>query len=121
MSSFTTLSQIDGIGAVLGDGAHSLRIPRAAGFEDLVDGAEVTVGIRPHDVEPVAQSDAADLEVVATLVETLGPDAHVHTAVAGEPFVACLPGAEPVQREAKMRLRITDLHLFDRRDGSSLR
>ena len=46
-------------------------------------GQPVCLGIRPHDLEP---SETGALSLRAELVETLGPDAHVHGHVGGLPF-----------------------------------
>ena len=101
-----------------GDGQLRLAVPDDARYEGLDEGRAVTAGIRPHDLRP--EADGA-LVLTAELVETLGPDAHVHGMIAGQPFVACLPGARPVARDEAISLAITNLHLFDAGSGDSLR
>lgn len=101
-----------------GDGAIRLRVPEDGGFAGLDDGRTVTLGIRPHDLRPHADGE---LELEVELVETLGPDAHVHGQVGGRAFIACLPGSRPVARGETCALQVTDLHLFDDETGTSLR
>jgi len=102
------------------DAATMLRVPlpEYARYEGLDEGRVVCLGIRPHDLRP--SSDGV-LALRAELVETLGPDAHVHGTIAGQPFVACLPGARPVARGEAIALEVSDLHVFDTESGASLR
>ncbi|MCH9685029.1 MAG: sn-glycerol-3-phosphate ABC transporter ATP-binding protein UgpC [Deltaproteobacteria bacterium] len=100
------------------DGTTAIAVPSEARFEDLAEGRPVCLGIRPHDVAPAA--DGA-LTLRAELVETLGPDAHVHGQLGGQPFIACLAGSRPVDRGSTITLAVTDLHLFDADSGVSLR
>ena len=115
----------------IGQNADSIRIKLSAPerFGSPRVGDKVTLGVRPQDVELAvnahsddsANVDGADLVTRAILVETLGHDMHVHTSVAGQPFVACLDGDAELARGDVVRLRITALHLFDRETGQSLR
>ncbi len=105
-----------------GEAAIALRVPEAGGFAGLDEGRVVTVGIRPHDLRPRgAEPHAGALSMAVELVETLGPDAHVHGVVAGKPFIVCLPGSRPVARGETVALEPLDLHLFDETTGASLR
>ncbi|MCX4246737.1 ABC transporter ATP-binding protein [Paraliomyxa miuraensis] len=107
-----------GEGASAAEGAIRLPVPESGGFDGLDDGREVVLGIRPHDVRMRADGD---LELAVELVETLGPDAHVHGQLAGQGFIVCLAGSRPVARGERVTLAVTDLHLFDRQSGESLR
>ncbi|MEM7152326.1 MAG: sn-glycerol-3-phosphate ABC transporter ATP-binding protein UgpC [Myxococcota bacterium] len=101
-----------------GDAPLRLRVPEDAEYGGLDEGRPVSLGIRPHDLSTSA--DGA-ISLRAELVETLGPDAHVHGSVAGHDFIACLPGARPVGRGETIGLQVDDLHLFDPESGDSLR
>lgn len=101
-----------------GDGALSVQVPEDGGYEGLEQGRSVCVGVRPHDLQ--AHGEGA-LVLRAELVETLGPDAHVHGQIAGQPFIASLPGSRPVERGHSIALAVTNLHLFDASSGVSLR
>jgi ABC-type sugar transport system ATPase subunit len=107
------------VGEGEGDAAVRVRVPEGdVSFEGLAEGRVVCLGIRPHDVRP--QGDGA-LSLRAELVETLGPDAHVHGQIGGHAFVASLPGSRPVARGETIVLGVTELHLFDEATGASLR
>ena len=99
--------------------ALAVRDPDA--FSGLDPERKVVVGIRPHDVEPVADPLEADLVVEVGLVETLGPNVNVHGVVAELPFVATLEGTEGPGRGERLGLRVQELHLFDFGGGVSLR
>ncbi len=101
-----------------GDAEIAVPVPDAGHFDGLEVGRTVCLGIRPHDLEPTTEGA---LTLRAQLVETLGPDAHVHGEVGGQPFVACLAGARPVDRGQTVGLAVTGLHLFDAKTGVSLR
>jgi ABC-type sugar transport system ATPase subunit len=104
----------------VGEGNDVVRVPVPEGdaFEGLAEGRTVVLGIRPHDVRPDGEGC---LRMEVELVETLGPDAHVHGRVAGHEIVACLPGSRPVERGETLVLAVTELHLFDEATGASLR
>ena len=106
---------------VAGEGAAKVKVPvpEDAGFSGLAEGRTVVLGIRPHDVRPDGEGGVLRMEV--ELVETLGPDAHVHGRVAGQEIVVCLPGSRPVERGETLPLAVTELHLFDEASGVSLR
>jgi len=115
------ITQRDGRTVVeAGEGEHAIAVavPEDRRFEGLELDRPVCLGIRPHDVHPAADGH---LSLQAELVETLGPDAHVHGQIAGHPFIACLPGSRPVERGGSIALAVTDLHLFDPVSGASLR
>lgn len=88
-------------------------------FVELGPGREVTLGVRPQDVALV--DSHPDVQARATVVETLGPDIHVHATLAGQPFVACLDAEAGVTRNDTLGLRLTSQHLFDRHSGETLR
>jgi ABC-type sugar transport system ATPase subunit len=105
---------------VVGEGTAKVRVPvpEGEGFEGVAEGRTVVLGIRPHDVRPDGEGC---LSMEVELVETLGPDAHVHGRVAGHELVVCLPGSRPVARGETLPLAVTELHLFDETSGRALR
>jgi ABC-type sugar transport system ATPase subunit len=107
-------------GKWLAKGADGLAVPvDAARFAgELHAGREVTLGVRPHDVD-VDGSGPVTMEVV--VLEALGAESHAHGTVAGAPFVARLEPSAPVKKGASVRLSVRAAHLFDRATGLSLR
>jgi ABC-type sugar transport system ATPase subunit len=104
----------DGVWSLRLDDATHVRIADPEAFPGLAPGQRVLAGIRPHDVVIAADGELA---VAVDLVETMGPEAHVHATVAGKPAVFCLPGARPVALRDALRLAVTRLHLFDADTG----
>ena len=102
-----------------------------AGVLALVDGTQVPtalatglaperaleIGIRPQDVTIADEG----LPFVVELVETLGPNVHVHGRVADTAFVAAFDGHSGPAKGTRLRLRVNQLHLFDRDTGLALR
>ena len=105
----------------VGEGSEhaAIEVRNPVAFSGLDDGRRVTLGVRPHDVEPVA-AEQADLSTRASFIETLGPDMNVHASIGGQPFIACLDGESGVSADDSLHLRVTGLHLFDRDGGESL-
>ena len=102
--------------------AGELPVVGASEFTGLEVGREVLVGVRPHDVAPASEADAA-LQLAVEVVETLGPELTVHGKLrsGGQEFVAVLPADHPVRRGDTLPLRIERMHLFDRTTERSLR
>jgi multiple sugar transport system ATP-binding protein len=73
---------VDGSVLVLGD--QRLRLPRAPSFS-----GEVAVGIRPEHLRDglTAPAELPRLRAEVTLVETLGPERHVHVKLPARPVV----------------------------------
>jgi len=101
-------------------GADGLVVPlETSRFQgSLRAGREVTLGVRPHDVE-VDANGALVMDVV--VLEALGAESHAHGTVAGAPFVARVEPAAPVKKGERVRLSVRAAHLFDRASGVSLR
>ncbi|HEY7480538.1 MAG TPA: sn-glycerol-3-phosphate ABC transporter ATP-binding protein UgpC [Gemmatimonadales bacterium] len=85
--------------------------------------SQVTLGIRPEDLERAAPSDGAPggLRARVELVELLGGEALVHLDVSGIELTARLPTPVPAAgSELAVRLAPERLHLFDRESGARL-
>jgi len=115
-------------------GEHRLTVPesvldRRPGARDVIrGGGEVTLGIRPEDIEdaefvPGAGPDEL-LEVTVDLAEPLGAETIAHFDVGPDsPFTARLSPRTGVRagRRVKLAVDIERLHLFDPVSGLSLR
>jgi multiple sugar transport system ATP-binding protein len=85
--------------------------------------SQVTLGIRPEDIERAAPSDGAAgvLGARVELVELLGGEALVHMDVSGTELTARLPTPVPAGgSELAVRLPPERLHLFNRESGARL-
>jgi len=113
---------------------HRLAVPEAVlarrpGARRVVAaGGDVTLGIRPEDIEdaefvPGAGPDEL-LDVPVELAEPLGAETIVHfDAAPGVPFTARLSPRTTLRagRRAKLAVDVERLHLFDAASGPSLR
>ena len=85
----------------------------------------VTVGIRPEHLEPVAR-DAATLDLTVDLVEALGADSLVHGQLAGSaqgtPVTVRVDGARRIEAGETLALAIAPehVHFFDPGTGHRL-
>ena len=94
----------------------------------LTAGGQVTLGIRPEDIEDaefVASSGPDELlDVTVDLAEPLGAETIAHFDVGSEvPFTARLSPRTAVRagRRVKLAVDVERLHLFDPVSGESLR
>jgi multiple sugar transport system ATP-binding protein len=115
-------------------GEHRLVVPesvlnRRPGARSVISGrGEVTLGIRPEDIEdaefvPGAGADEL-LDVTVDLAEPLGAETIAHFEVGPDaPFTARLSPRTTVRagRRVKLAVDVERLHLFDPVSGHSLR
>jgi multiple sugar transport system ATP-binding protein len=85
----------------------------------LTPGLRVTAGVRPHDVQLVAEGEGAPLDVA--IVEALGMESFAHGALAGAPFVARVEAGRGVKKGDRIHMAFRTVHLFDTGTGKSLR
>ena len=85
---------------------------------DLAGRKRVTVGIRPHHMEP---TDDGSMAMQVTLTEELGGETFAYGTVADHHVVVRLEPSTKVKRGGKLRLEAARVHLFDTDDGRSLR
>ena len=88
------------------------------------DGAELVVGVRPHDID-LTSDGVGDSTGRVEIVEPLGPVTLVHLRVSGLPgeFVRVIVPSDTrigVEDHARFRIRRDRLHLFDGRTGHRL-
>jgi multiple sugar transport system ATP-binding protein len=81
------------------------------------DGAELVVGVRPHDIDLTSNGDGTGC---VEIVEPLGPVTLVHLRVAGLPgeFLRVIVASDAtigVDDQVRFRIRRDRLHLFDGR------
>ena len=86
----------------------------ASRLSQRADGAELTLGIRPENIELSAEGMA----VPVNLIEPLGSEMLVHGAMAdGELLTVKLPSHTPVGDTISVSFPPQHLHLFDRASG----
>jgi sn-glycerol 3-phosphate transport system ATP-binding protein len=108
---------IAGGAAMVGD----LKLPVPALPKGLVDGTEVTVGLRPEDI---VAADARDRSHVITVdfVEELGATRLLHGRFADQTVVIQVPTAQVFSDEARIGFSIAPaaVHVFDAKSGERL-
>ena len=79
-------------------------------------GKTVVLGVRPEDVDPVADGGAHDLEAVVEIAELMGAETHLHLDCQGSKLVVRTPSSYPgkVGSSAALTLNKEKLHLFDK-------
>ncbi len=111
---------IQGTSLQFDDGSSSLGLDSVTGFEGLIEGRSVDVGIRAQDAQRCADTEA-DLHIAVRFVETLGSHVHVHGTVGDAPFIAAFEGSRGPDPGDVVPVRVTRFHLFDSESGTSLR
>jgi len=104
-----------------GDGAQRVVLDPAAFGDALEQDRVVTVGLRPHALEPAAGEEG--LAVALTFTEALGGETYAHGTLAEVAIVARLDPEHRVQAGQTLRVQIApdQVHLFDADSGASLR
>jgi multiple sugar transport system ATP-binding protein len=102
----------------------ALTAPIEIGAAGVDDGAEATLGIRPHDLAIVGdQDDDALVRGSVWLVEALGSEQIVHVSAANLPDVAIVVPADQriaVGSVVNVRAAARSLHLFDATSGARI-
>jgi multiple sugar transport system ATP-binding protein len=95
---------------------------------DVGDATDVTLGIRPEDIELVEDAGEDAFETVVDVVEPMGNENSVYLAFEGttgdpETFVVTVDGMERLEVGQSVAARFPEpaLHLFDDRTGEALR
>ncbi len=103
--------------------ADGLSIPVPTRFGDWVeDGQEVTLGIRPIEVQRVAEDAPGAMAARVEVTEYLGNEALLDLRVGSHDLMAEVPADQRAApgETVHVRLNETALHLFDTRSGRSL-
>ncbi|APR85309.1 Glycerol-3-phosphate ABC transporter, ATP-binding protein UgpC [Minicystis rosea] len=112
------VERIDDRWMVTADGVRA-ALDEARFGDALTPGRAVTVGVRPHDVEIVAQGSGTPIDVA--IVEALGTESFAHGELGGAPFVARIEANAGVKKGDRIHVAFTTVHLFDAGSGKSLR
>ncbi|WP_049903328.1 ABC transporter ATP-binding protein [Halococcus agarilyticus] len=104
-----------------GGGSHSMSEDLRADLTDAPE--EVTVGIRPSDIEIARDhvDDAVRCEI--NVVEPLGDVTHVYVTFDDTELVVTVDGERAVQNQRSVRVKFPDdkLHVFDQVTGEAIR
>jgi sn-glycerol 3-phosphate transport system ATP-binding protein/multiple sugar transport system ATP-binding protein len=88
-------------------------------FRSATPRKEVTLGVRPHDVEVAPHGRGFPLQV--SIVEVLGAESYAHGTLAGSPFVARVDVNAGIRKGDTVPVEFSTIHLFDRQSGVTLR
>ncbi len=113
----------DGLVAELGSDGDRQRLPigEAGSWRKLASGQAVTVGLRPHDLEPCDPAAPSALGIKVTLTEALGGETYAHGELVGESVIVRLDPSQAVRVGERLPVAPSELHLFDPETGASLR
>ena len=109
-------------GVFLAEGKGGLAMPVDPGpFEgELQDGREVTLGVRPHEVE-VVEGGAEGVPFEVSIIEALGAESYAHGSIGGAPVIARIDAGSGIKKGQMARVALRGVHLFDATSGVSLR
>ena len=119
------LLQVDATGGTLHIGGAEVPIPRETAEVADKAGRKITVGVRPEDMDIVAEGQG--LKTVVNLVEELGADAYVYgTAdLDGKPYdiIARVDGRKPPEKGQTINFapKQGHIHLFSTETGERLK
>jgi multiple sugar transport system ATP-binding protein len=119
------LLQVDATGGTLHFGGAEVPIPRETAEVADAAGRKITVGVRPEDMDIVAEGHG--LKTTVNLVEELGADAYVYgTAdVDGKPYdvIARVDGRKPPEKGQSVNFapKQGHIHLFSTETGERLK
>ena len=111
----------DGEKLVLGGFDYALTDQQRADLDANLSGDGVRLGIRPEDVEFVAESGPRTAEFTAGVVEPMGNENVVHLAHEMGELVATISGSQVVQKGDTVRVRLPadHVHAFDASTGAA--
>ncbi|GGL56461.1 ABC transporter ATP-binding protein [Halocalculus aciditolerans] len=90
---------------------------------DLGGATDITMGVRPEDIELVDAADGHhDFPVTVDVVEPMGNENNVYLDLADTSFVGVVSGQRIVHQGSDAAARIPEdaIHLFDRKTGEAL-
>ncbi|MFB6189872.1 MAG: ABC transporter ATP-binding protein [Halapricum sp.] len=87
------------------------------------EGSEFTLGIRPEDIEPVAQGSHNAITSTINVTEPLGEVTYVHLDIGGEQYTATLEGDTVIEAGRQLSIGFPQdrIHLFDAKSGDAVR
>jgi len=111
-------------GDVLRAEGFDYPLPRSAAERIDAPGDDLTLGIRPEDVEVVEGSGDRRFETTVDVVEPMGKENNLYLQFPGaeETFVATVRGSEHLERGDAVTVQVpaSRIHLFDRRTGEAV-
>jgi multiple sugar transport system ATP-binding protein len=98
-------------------GPGPVVLPR--GYDHLVEGMAVTLGIRPENLDIAEPQDAGAMPAVAEVVELTGPEKHVVLRLGAERLKASLPPDTTIAAGTRCHVRFSQasIVLFDSATG----
>jgi multiple sugar transport system ATP-binding protein len=107
---------------------YSLSADTLDTLDDQDQTTDLTLGIRPEDIELVSSAETPhDFETIVDVVEPRGDENSVYLTfdehVTSETFVASVQGLRTIDRGQPIVVRIPEhsIHLFDRESGEAVR
>ncbi|WP_225333575.1 ABC transporter ATP-binding protein [Halomicrobium urmianum] len=91
--------------------------------EEIASGADnLTLGIRPEDIQLAADEDENALSVEVDVVEPLGDQSFVYFTVGGQTFTASVDGEEYIREGTTMDVVFPEdrIHVFDGASGEAI-
>ena len=84
---------------------------------------ELTLGIRPEDIEVVSQEAEYTLEAVVEVVEQLGDSTFAYVEIAEETYTVTMPRNRQIQEGDPIQLYFPEelVHIFDRETGAAIK
>ena len=113
------IAERDGKLFATGKGGLEVPLPAESFGGSAKPGDEVTLGVRPHDVELAPDGAGAKLDV--SIVEALGAESYAHGTIGDAPFIARVDAASGVKKGESVHVALENVHLFDPKSGASLR
>jgi multiple sugar transport system ATP-binding protein len=112
----------DGDALALGGFDYALTDEQRADLDESLSGNAVRLGIRPEDVEFVAESGPRTAEFTAGVVEPMGDENVVHLAHEMGELIATISGSQVVRKGDTVRARLPSdhVHAFDARTGDAV-
>ncbi|MBK9262168.1 MAG: sn-glycerol-3-phosphate ABC transporter ATP-binding protein UgpC [Polyangiaceae bacterium] len=101
-------------------GGFSVPIDSTIFGPELESGRNVTLGVRPHEVN-LAESGSGVGHLAVSVVEALGAETYAHGELGASTFVARLEATTSIKKGEAIPVAFRSIHLFDAATGKSLR
>ncbi|HLM75827.1 MAG TPA: sn-glycerol-3-phosphate ABC transporter ATP-binding protein UgpC [Polyangiaceae bacterium] len=111
----------DGAFRAVGKGGFSMPLAQEAFGGELKNGREVTLGVRPHEVELAEGDNEEGVPFEVSIVEALGAESYAHGMLGGANVVARIDASSGIKKGQTIRVALRHVHLFDAKTGLSLR
>jgi sn-glycerol 3-phosphate transport system ATP-binding protein/multiple sugar transport system ATP-binding protein len=115
------LTEKDGAIRAVGKGGFSMPVDPGPFGGELQNGREVTLGVRPHEVELVDSDSEEGVPFEVSIVEALGAESYAHGTIGGANVIARVDASSGIKKGQTIRVALRGVHLFDAKTGLSLR